>query len=145
MDGRGGESYLRNEHKQKVGVGLNEKQMGYVREGLNEKQMGDLIQQVDEMMDVAKSGEYEKENRKYLVVVDQNMMRNTLGECFDAESKSGGKWKGIQRASQDKMGQRIEGNKENLEMRNQKRGHRIKEGLQKVGNDKTRKENEGTR
>lgn len=85
---------------------------------MNEKRRDDLVQQVDVFMEVEKEGESKKENRKCLIVIEQNVMRNTLGECLDSKNRSGGKWKRIQKANQEEMGQRTEKNKENQELKN---------------------------
>lgn len=54
-----------------------------------DKQIGVVVQQVADMMEVVEDGEFEQDNRICLVVIDQNAMRGTVGECSSSKSKSG--------------------------------------------------------
>lgn len=87
------------------------------------------------MMKVVEDRGSEHDNRICLTMTDQNVMRDTVRECSGSKSKSGGKWKRLHRAKQEEVRQRKQDNKENQEVRNQKRGFKSAEGLQTIGNE----------
>lgn len=58
---------------------------------LTDKQTGAFPQQIAYLMELAEEGGFEKDNRMCLVVIDQNMVRDKVGEGLRLKSKSGGK------------------------------------------------------
>lgn len=106
------------------------------KEGIEcfEQHGGESSKHKEEMMQVEKISVPRKEDKKCLKIVDQNVRMHTLDRANAQKTISGEKWKMIQRSEKGKSELRSEENKENMSLRNLKRGPKIDEGLQNVGN-----------
>lgn len=63
-----------------------------------------------------------KENRKCLGLVNQNLMQIDQGESSGVKGKNKEKWKRVKRVQKGTTGQSTEANKENLYLHSLKRG-----------------------
>lgn len=59
---------------------------------LTEKQTGAMSQQIVDWMELAEEGEPKTDNRIYLAVIDQNVMKGNKGEGSSSKSKRGRTW-----------------------------------------------------